>query len=341
MRVAMYYRNDDIRIVEMPTPVVGEGEMLLRVMACGICGSDVMEWYRVKGAPRVLGHEVAGIISEVGEGVEAFQVGDRAVVSHHVPCNTCRHCLRGEHTACETLHRTNIDPGGFSEYARIPRINVDRGVLKLPDGVGFEDGVFVEPLGCVLRSQRRLGIRPGDTVLVLGSGVSGLLHIQLSRIQGAGMVFATDINEYRLRAAERFGADATIKATEDVSRILRDHNGGRGADHVIVSTSALPAIRQALLSVEDAGKILFFAPTPPGVEIPLDLNDIWSRQITLTTSYAAAPSDLAAALELIRTGRIRVREMVTHRLGLSETGLGFKLVAEAGECLKVIIEPHQ
>lgn len=337
----MYYRNDDIRIVEMPIPRIGEGELLLKVMACGICGSDVMEWYRVKRAPRVLGHEVAGMVSEVGGGVESFKVGDRVVVSHHVPCNTCRLCLRGEHTACEILHRTNIDPGGFAEYARVPRINVDRGVFRLPEEVSLEEGVFVEPLACALRAQRRLGIRPGDTVLILGSGVSGILHIQLSRILGAGRILATDINEYRLRAAEKFGADIALDGRMEIQKTIKDFNDGRGADHVIVSTNAIPAIRQAFQCVDEGGKILFFAPTPPGVEIPLDLNDLWSRQITLTTSYAAAPSDLIAALEFIRAGRVRVGDMITHRLSLEETGLGFRIVAEAGRSLKVIIEPHR
>ena len=341
MRVAVYYRNDDVRLEGMPVPEIGDGELLLRVMACGICGSDVMEWYRIRKAPRVLGHEAVGAIEEVGEGVEGLRPGDRVFVSHHVPCNTCRRCLRGEHTACETLHRTNIDPGGFAEYARVPSINVDRGVFLLPEGMTYEEGTLIEPLGCVLRGQRKLGIHPGDTVLVLGSGVSGLLHIQLAHSLGAARVLATDINEYRLRAAERFGADAAIDARGDVPRIVREANDGRGADCVIVSTAALPAIEQALGSVEDAGKVLFFAPTPPGVEVPLDLNDLWSRQVTLTTTYAAAPTDLAAAIELIRAGRVRAREMVTHRLGLEETGLGFKLVAEAGESLKVVIEPQR
>lgn len=339
--MAVYYRNDDIRIEEVPIPRIGEGELLLKVMACGICGSDVMEWYRVRRAPRVLGHEVAGLVSEVGGGVENFRVGDRVVVSHHVPCNTCRLCLRGEHTACETLHRTNIDPGGFAEYARVPRINVDRGVFRLPEGMSFEEGALVEPLACALRAQRRLGIRPGDTILILGSGPSGILHIQLSRVQGAGRIIATDINEYRLRAAERFGADIAIDGKMDVPKLLKDLNDGRGADHVIVSTNAIPAIRQAFKCVDEAGKILFFAPTPPGVKLPLDLNDLWSRQITITTSYAAAPSDMAIALELIRTGRVRARDMITHRLSLEETGLGFGLVSEAKESLKVVIEPYR
>ena len=341
MRAAVYYSNDDIRLEEMPIPRIGEGELLLRVMACGICGSDVMEWYSIRKAPRVLGHEAVGVVEEVGDGIEGYRPGDRVFVSHHVPCNTCRYCLRGEHTACETLHRTNIDPGGFAEYARVPRINVDRGIFPLPEEMTYIDGVFVEPLACVLRGQRKMGIRPGDTVLVLGSGVSGILHIQLASSLGATQLLSTDINEYRLRAAERFGADAAIDARDDVPNIVRKANEGRLADHVIVSTAALPAIKQALKSVDDAGKILFFAPTPPGVEVPLDLNDLWSRQVTVTTTYAASPADIEASIELIRVGQVRVREMVTHRLGLAETGLGFKIVAEARESLKVVVEPQR
>ncbi len=341
MRAAVYYRNDDVRLEEMPVPEIGPGELLLEVAMCGICGSDVMEWYRIKKAPRVLGHEVVGVVSEVGEGVEEYGPGERIFVSHHVPCNACRHCLRGEHTVCETLHSTNIDPGGFAEYARVPGINVDRGVFPLPADMTDEEGVLIEPLGCVLRGQDKLGIRPGDTVLVLGSGVSGILHIQLARSAGATRVMATDINEHRMGYAERFGADAVIDARDDVPRIVREENDGNLADHVIVSTAAIPAIRQALRSVEGGGKILFFAPTPPGVEIPLDLNDLWGRQATVTTTYAASPADLAAALDLIGSGQVRAHEMVTHRLGLAEAGEGFKLVAEAGESLKVVVMPQK
>lgn len=341
MRVAVYYKNDDVRVEQRPRPKIGNGELLLKVFACGICGSDTMEWYRMRKAPNVLGHEAVGVIEEVGDDVETFKPKERIFVSHHVPCNTCNYCLKGEHTACETLHTTNLDPGGFAEYTRVPKLNVDRGVFPLPIDMTYHEGVFIEPLACVLRGQRRLGIRPGDTVLVLGSGVSGLLHIQLTLNFGAAQVIATDINDYRLKAAERFGADTVINARDDVSRIVKEVNEGKNADHVIVSTAALPAIDQAFQSVDDGGKILIFAPTPPGVEIPLNINDLWSRQVTLTTSYAAAPSDLIDALELIRAGRIQVREMITHKLGLSEIDRGFRLVAEAGESLKVVVEPQR
>jgi L-iditol 2-dehydrogenase len=341
MRAAVYYRNDDVRVEEVPKPTIGKGEVLLKVSMCGICGSDVMEWYRIKKAPRVLGHETVGVISEVEEAVEGYAIGDRIFVSHHVPCNTCSYCLRGDHTACETLHSTNIDPGGFAEYARVPEINVETGLFPLPPGVSYEEGVFIEPLGCVIRGQRRMGIGPGDTVLVLGSGVSGILHIQLAKAQGAARVISTDIDEHRIRYAQRFGTDEVFDGRDDVNALTREANGGRGFDHVIVSTAALPAIKQGLQCVEDGGSILLFAPTLPGVELPLDLNDLWSRQLTVTTTYAASPDDLTEALELIRSKKVDVGGMVTHRLGLDKTGDGFRLVAEAGDSLKVIVEPQR
>jgi len=254
MRVAMYYNNRDVRLEEMPTPQIGPGELLVKVMASGICGSDVMEWYRIKKAPLVLGHEIAGEIVKVGEGVERYQVGDRVFVSHHIPCNTCYYCLNGQHTVCETLHTTNYDPGGFAEYLRVPRLNVDRGVFLLPDEVSYEEGAFIEPLACVVRGQRAARLQPGQTVLVLGSGISGLLHIALARALGAGRIVATDVNEYRLKAAQRLGADVVIHAQEDVPARLRQANEGRLADLVIVCTGAFPAFLQALQSVDRGGR---------------------------------------------------------------------------------------
>jgi len=339
MRVAMYYNNRDVRLEEIPTPEIGAGELLIKVVASGICGSDVMEWYRIKRAPLVLGHEITGRVAAVGEGVERYKIGDRVFVSHHVPCNTCRYCLNGHHTACHTLHKTNFDPGGFTEYIRVPQINVDRGVYLLPNEVSFEDGTFIEPLACVLRGQRFAHIQPGHTVMVMGSGISGLLHVQLARALGAGRVFATDINEYRLKAAQQFGADAVIHAKEDVPARLRQVNDNRLADRVIVCTGALPAFTQALQCVDNGGAVLFFAPTDPGVDVPVPITDLWRKEITLMTSYGASPADIAMALELIRARNVRVHEMITHRLKLEEAGLGFQLVAEAKDSIKVIIEP--
>ncbi len=340
MRVAMYYNNRDVRLEEMPTPQVGPGELLVKVLASGICGSDVMEWYRIKKAPLVLGHEIAGEIVEVGKGTERYKVGDRVFVSHHIPCNTCRYCLNGHHTACETLHTTNYDPGGFAEYIRVPPLNVDRGVFLLPDEVSFEQGAFVEPLACVIRGQREARLRPGQSVLILGSGISGLLHLLLARALGAGRVVTTDINQYRMKVAQEFGADAVLHAREDVPARLREMNDDRPADLVIICTGALPAFSQALQSVDRGGTVLFFAPTDPGVDLPVPVNEFWRNGIKLLPSYGNDPYDAVVAIELIRAGHVPVQKMVTHRLSLAETGLGFQLVAEARDCIKVIIEPH-
>ena len=341
MRVARWYSNQDVRIEEMPVPQIGPGELLVRVEACGICGSDVMEWYRLDRAPLVLGHEIGGQVVKVGEWVERYQEGDRVSAAHHVPCNTCHYCLSGHHTVCDTLRQTNFDPGGLAEYIRLPAINVLRGIFPLPDEVSYEEATFIEPLACVLRGLRKANIQPGNSVLVIGSGIAGLLYVQLSRIFGATRVIATDINAYRMAAAQQLGADVAIHAEEDLPAQLRQVNQGRLADIVIVCTGAASAINQALQSVERSGTILFFAPTGPGVEIPMSINELfWRNDITLTTSYAGSPADYQTGLELIRAGTIPIRQMITHRLPLAETGLGFLLVAEAKNSIKVIIEPQ-
>ncbi len=342
MRAAVYYSNQDIRLEEMPVPEIGLGEVLMRVEASGICGTDLLEWYRRHKAPLVLGHEVAGVITAIGGGVKRFKVGDRICAAHHVPCNTCHYCLSGHHTVCDTLRRTNFDPGGFAEYLRLPRLNVEHGIFPVPEEISFEEATFVEPLACVLRGQRLAHFQPGQCVLVIGSGVAGLLHIQLARISGASRIVATDIVDYRLQAARKFGADIAIYARDYTPASLRDATDGRLADLVVLCTGAISAIKQALESVERGGTVLFFAPTESGVNVAISVNDLfWRNEITLTSSYGGSPADYAAALELIKAGKIRVRETITHRLGLAETALGFQLVARAQDSLKVIIEPQR
>ncbi|MCX5778876.1 MAG: zinc-dependent dehydrogenase [Elusimicrobia bacterium] len=338
MKTAVYYNNNDIRIAERPRPVIGPAEVLVKVRASGICGSDVMEWYRTKKAPLVLGHEIAGEVVETGADVKNIKINDRVFVSHHIPCNTCRYCLSGHHTACETLHTTNFDPGGFSQYIRVPALNVDRGIFVLPDTVSFEEGTFVEPLGCVIRGQRIAQFKPGQQVLILGGGISGILHLLLAKACGAGSVTVTDVVDSRLKTAQRFGADFVIDARQDVAAAYKKQYGFF-ADLVIVCTGALPAFKQALQSVERGGTILCFATTEPQTNLEIPLNDFWRNEITLLPSYGAAPSDLNTAIELLRNKRIPAKEMITHRLPLDETGRGFKLVSEGTESLKVIIEP--
>ena len=335
----MYYNNRDVRLEEMAVPQIGPGELLLRTRASGICGSDLMEWYRIKKAPLVLGHEIAGEVVEAGEDVQNFRIGDRIFASHHVPCGKCRYCLAGHQSVCDMLRTTHFDPGGFAEYIRVPKINVELGTFRLPEEMTFDEGSFIEPLACVVRAQRFAGISAGQTVLVIGSGISGLLHIQLARARGASRIIATDISDFRLKAATDFGADATIQGVEDVPVRLRELNGGRLADRVIVCTGAMPAIQQAVKSIDRGGTLLFFAPTAAGVDAPIPLFDFWRDEIAVVTSYAASSQDLIESIELIRNRRVRVGDMVTHRLPLAETGRGFQLTASGQDSIKVIIDP--
>ncbi len=341
MQVAMYYNNNDVRLEELPTPTIGAGELLVKVQASGICGSDVMQWYRIKKAPLVLGHEVAGEVVGVGEGITRFKQGDRVCVSHHVPCNTCRYCLNGYHTACQTLHTTNFFPGGFAQYIQVPAINVDRGTFLLPDEISFEEATFIEPLACVVRGQREANLKSGQDVLILGGGISGLIHLLLARATGAQRIIVTDVNQHRLKMAKEFGADSVISAKEDVPARLSQINQGRLADLVIICTSALSAFQQALQSVDRGGTILCFAPTEPGVILPVPVNDFWRNGIKIMPSYGNSPQDAIVAMELIRSGAVPVGKMITHKLSLAEAGLGFSLVAKGEDSLKVIIQPHK
>ena len=339
MRVASYYNNKDVRVEEWPIPKIGKGEVLLKTHALGICGSDVMEWYRISKTPRILGHEVAGEIAEVGEGVP-FKKGDRIAASHHVPCYDCHYCRLGHHTLCDTIRTTNFDPGGFAEWIRIPAINVKHGIYKLPDPVSFDEATLIEPLACVVRGQRKVQIRKEQTILVIGCGIAGLLHLLLARCQGVRKTIACDISPYRLEAAKKFGADHVLKASEEVPSQIRRLNEDRLADVVVVCSGAESATRLSLTTVGRGGSVLFFAPQAPGQTIPLEMNDLfWERGVTVTSSYAASPADHRESLSLIATKQIPAGRLITHRLGFSEVAKGFEMVAAAGESLKIVIDP--
>ena len=341
MKVAVYYNNNDVRIEERSVPQINDDELLVKVIASGICGSDVMEWYRIKKAPLVLGHEIAGIIDKIGKNVKNFKTGDRVTATHHVPCMKCHYCMNNHHTACETLHKTNFNPGGFSEYIRIPKINVELGTFKLPNNVSFDEGTFVEPLGTVIRAQRLANLKENQTLLVIGSGISGLMHINLAKSKGIKKIIAVDINQYRLDAAKKFGADFVFDAKENIAEKLKEINQGRLAELVIVCTGFMNAAKQALQCIDKGGTILFFAVPRPDESFEIPINDFWRNEIKVMTSYGAAPNDLEESLELMASGRINMKDMITHKIKLEEIQKGFNLVAEANDSLKVIVEPNK
>jgi L-iditol 2-dehydrogenase len=348
MKVARYFNNQKVIEDEIPKPEIGPDEFLVKVKKSGICGSDVLEYYRIAKMKKlgvdslILGHEITGDIVEKGAGVKDLHIGDRVFVSHHVPCFECHHCQFGHHTACNLLHNTNYDPGGFAEYLRVPHINIEKkGVYVLEDNVSYEEGVFIEPLGCVCRAQRLAHIKKGQTLLVLGSGVSGLLHLMLAKAKGIENIITTDISEYRLNMAKKFGAMATLNADEDIPNKIKELNDGRSPDCIIVCTGALSAAKQALQSVGPGTTIIFFAVPKPGINLDIPINDYWRNEVTIMTSYGAAPEDLDESYQWIKSKKLNVVDLISHRFPLNEVDEAFKIVCEATESMKVIIEPNR
>ena len=341
MLVANYYSNKDIRLEERPIPQIDEGECLIKIQASSICGSDLMEWYRKDNVPVVLGHETAGEIIEVGEGVNHLKVGDRVVASHHVPCLECRSCRRGHETMCHTLQSTTFDPGGFSQYVRLPKINTRLGVFPIPENVTYEEASFSEPLACVLRGQNRVNLIAGDTVAVIGSGISGILNIALAKARGAECIIAADINKNRLHWAQKFGADMVTEDANALASMVMKQTG-RKADIVILTTGHPEAVQAGFEAADEGATVLLFAPSDPDTTIQIDINKLFFKHDrTVTTTYANSPNDLKEALKLISEKKVSVADMITHRIGLDEIQYGFDLVQNGTKSLKVIIEPNR
>ncbi len=337
MKVSMWYNNRDIRIEEAPTPRPGPREMLAKVMSCGICGSDVVEWYRLPRAPLVQGHELGALVAEVGDAVTKFKPGDRVFIAPKAPCLKCRYCREGHHPQCSVVKERL--PGAFAEYVLAPEIIVENGTLLLPDNVSYDQSTFIEPLACVVRAQRLARVKEGQSVMVLGCGMSGLLHVKLAHARGA-RVAAADINPGRLAFARKVGAAVTINAAEDVAKRLAAETG-RLADVVLLCTSAMPAVEAAWSCVDQGGTVVIFAVPGPEKPTTVPLNDFWRKEITILTSYYCGPPDWEESLGLIASGRIVVDDMITHTLPLRETARGFRLVLDGQESLKVIIRPNE
>ncbi len=342
MKAGVYYNNSDVRLEELPVPEVGDNDILLKVAASGICGSDIMEWYRIKRAPLVLGHELTGEVVEAGKNVKKFTKGDRVFSTHHVPCMKCSYCLSAHQTACETFQtENNHDPGGFSEFLRVSGRSIDTGTFILPEEISFQQGSFIEPLGTAVRGLRAADLKSNESLLVLGSGIAGLLIIKLARVLGAGRIIAVDINDFRLQAAKKMGADDAVNARKDLPAFIREKNKGRLADKIMICNGALSSSAQALQSVDKGGTIVFFAVSKPGETVNIDFNPFWRNDVSIKTCYGAAPDDNLQAMELLSTGSITVDDMVTHKFSLLKIAEAFKTASEGKDCLKVIITPHE
>lgn len=335
MKIARWYNNHDIRIEQVPRPVPGPGEMLVEVQSCGICGSDVVEWYRLPRAPLVPGHEIGAVVVEVGASVAGWRPGDRVFIAPKVPCGQCEYCRKGHFPVCPNVKERL--PGGLAEYIRVPQILVEKGTWRLPDAVSYDQSTFIEPLACVVRAQRLAGVESGQTVLVMGCGMSGLLQIKLAAATGC-RVIATDINSRRRTAAVAMGAEQAIDAAGNVVQQMVDITG-RKADVVMLCTGAMAAVEQAWKCVDSGGAVVFFAVPGPGKSVAVPINEFWTREIRILTTYYCGPPDIEKAIELLAAGTVTVDDMITHRLPLKDVARGFELVLDGQESLKVIINP--
>ena len=336
MRVAMWYNNRDIRIEEKPLGRPGPEEMLVKVMACGICGSDVVEWYRLPRAPLVQGHELGAIVVETGATVTRFAPGDHVFIAPKVPCGECKYCRGGHFPQCTGVKERL--PGGFAEYILVPKVLVDRGAYRLPPSMTFEHATFIEPLACVVRCQSIARLSAGQDVLILGCGMSGLLQVQLAKHKGCRVV-ATDVDPTKLARASALGADLTVLASDDVPKVTRELFKG-GADAVILCTAALPAVEQAWAAADTGGSIVFFAVPGPDKQVTIPISSFWTREMRIVTSYYCGPDDIEESMRLLAAHAIEVDSLVTHRLPLARIADGFRLVLEGKEAIKIIVEPH-
>jgi len=321
VRIARSIALDVVAVEEAPDPVPGPGEVVCRVLACGVCKSDVIPWYVERKLPAVLGHELTGEVLEVGEGVTGVGPGTQVVVHHHVPCGECRRCRRGHETLCERFRASRLDPGGFAEQVRVPA-DLAPELLGL-DGLDPVAGTFVEPLACVLRSQDRAGLRPGDSLLVVGAGTNGLLQIAAAHARAVDAVWVREPRPERLRLAEAWGAE---------------HHGNEPVDVAIVCTPLPEAIAAAAGALAPGGTLCLYAPPDPGTALPVGGEPLFMRELTVTASYSAAAPDMRAALDLLRRGRIDPLGLVSHRVGLDGTGEALAL-ARSGEALKAVVLP--
>ncbi len=322
MRVARSVALNEVKIEQLEDPIPGAGEVVCDVLACGVCASDVTDWYVERKLPAVLGHEPAGIVTAVGDGVRDVSIGDRVAIHHHAPCGECRRCRRGHETLCERFRSTRLEPGGFAERLRVPADLVSE-LLPLPDGLDPVAATMVEPLACILRSQDRAGLRPGDGLLVVGAGVNGLLQIAAAHARAVEAVWIREPRADRLALAEELGAE---------------RHGNELVDVAVVCTPKADAIADAAAAVAPGGTLCLYAPPAPDGPPLLDGTSLFLRELTVTASYSAGPGDMRAALELIASGQIDPLPLITHRVPLERAGEALEL-QRRGQALKVVVVP--
>ncbi|MCE9625259.1 MAG: alcohol dehydrogenase catalytic domain-containing protein [Deltaproteobacteria bacterium] len=338
MRVAVYHPPSEIRVEDLPIPKIGDGEILLKVRACGVCGTDVLKVSRaLPKKPVVLGHELVGDVVEIGRGVQKFKVGERLVVAHHVPCGTCHFCRHGNHSMCRHFKETNLDPGGFAEYLRIPAEHAGQTAFLVPADLSDDEGLFTEPLSCCVRNVRRANLLPGDFAVVVGMGSIGLMMVQLLKLIPT-QVLALDLFDERLSLAKQLGADYTLRGdSPDIAEFVSAKTEGRRADIVVFTAGGGKVFQNAFSWVRDGGALNLFASlSDKPVEVSLDA--LYHHEITVFSSYSPSPEDLVESHRLLCEKKVKVAPLVTHHVGLEKLRESIDWIL-AQKAMKVIVNP--
>ncbi len=329
-----------VAVKDVPIPKLAAGDILVRMEASGICGTDLEKIEGQLGPGGILGHEVSGTVEKVADNVTEHKPGERVVAHHHVPCYQCPDCSNGNYTLCNEFKKTNIDPCGFTEYFRVPQYNVSRGaVIPLPPELSFQEGAMIEPASCCIRAIRRANIKQGDNILVVGLGPTGLTQIQLLRHATTAKIIGSDIVEARLRLGKKLGADETINALEEdvqahIGNITKD-----GVDLAIVSTGNENALSQAFGSVRKGGRILLFGAPSHGASYPLNVSELFSRQITLLSSYSCVEAEMEEAIRLISEKRLDLKSLITDRFKIRDAEKAMEFAKTSKTAIKTIILP--
>lgn len=340
MKTAFVKSESTISVEDVERPSLGPGDILVKMESCGICGSDLEKVFGKYGQPSMkLGHEPAGVILEVGTNVRGFKNGDRVFTHHHVACYDCHFCNHENETMCPKYYETNLSPCGLSEQYVVPEWNVTHGgVLKIPDSMSFDEAAMIEPLACCVRAWKKFSYKKGDSVAIFGVGPTGMMHVMLAKEKEFDKIFCFDVNDFRLGFAKKLQITEAINSNDSLKKkkILSDTNN-RGVDVAIVATGNLNAFDDAIDLVRKGGSVIMFGVPSKGDMMNLDMSKVYSKEITITTSYAASDYDTKEALELIKSSRINVKSLITHRYPITETQKAFEHAHNGSDAMKIII----
>jgi L-iditol 2-dehydrogenase len=340
MKAAFVKDSSRVVVEDVEKPILGTGDVLVKMHACGICGSDLEKVFGKYSQPSTrLGHEPSGTIEKVGENVTDFKKGDRVFVHHHVPCYSCHFCLHGNETMCEKYSETNLSPCGLAEEFIVPQWNVNHGgILKIPDSMSFEEAAMIEPLACCIRAWDKFSFQKGDSTAIFGVGATGMMHVMLSIVHEFDKIFCIDLNEFRLEFAKKFNITDAIKSSvPDVKQKILDQTDNRGVDVAIIATGSLQALSSAIDLVRKGGTVVMFGVPSKDAMINLNMSIIYSKEITMISSYAASDSDTKAALELIESSKIDVKKLITHRYNIKDSPKAFEHAHHGVDSMKIII----